>query len=59
MENLNELGITHATSDKRITLAEAEEILSERQIEHNQILKVQYENIKLTIPLTQYENYIK
>lgn len=54
----NELGIKHATSDKRITLAEAEDILLEREIPYHEILKVKYEDKQLEIPLTNYENYI-
>ena len=54
----NELGIKHATSDKRITVAEAENILLDREIPYSEILKVKYEDIEIEIPLSEYENYI-
>lgn len=54
----NELGIKHATSEKRITIAEAQEILVERKIDFHEILKVKYEHIELEIPFNEYENYI-
>lgn len=59
MTEESELGIKHATSDKRITIAEAEEILNDRNISHEEILKVKYEDIELEIPLNEYDNYIK
>lgn len=54
----NELGISHATSDKRITIIEAEDILLNRGIEYDEILKVKYEDLEIEIPLNEYENYI-
>ena len=54
----DELGITHATSEKRITIDEAEEILINRQVEFKEVLKVKYEFVDLEIPLKDYENYI-
>ena len=54
----DELGISHATSDKRITIAEAEDILLDREIEYKEVLKVKYEFVELEIPLEEYENYI-
>ena len=54
----NELGISHATSDKKITIAEAEDILIEREIPYHEILKVKYEDIQIEVPLNEYENYI-
>lgn len=54
----NELGIEHATSDKRITIVEAEDILLERKIPYTEILKVKYEDIQLEVPLKEYKNYI-
>lgn len=59
MTEENTLGIKHATSEKRITIADAEEILNNRNISYEEILKVKYEHIDLEIPLTEYENYIK
>ena len=55
----NNLGIEHATSDKRITLAESEEILKEREIEYDEILKVKYEDHEIQIPLKEYKTFIK
>lgn len=55
----DELGITYATSDKRITIAEAEEILIDRQIQFKEILKVKYEFQELEIPVNEYEKYIQ
>ena len=54
----DELGISHATSDKRITIVEATDILLDREIEYEEVLKVKYEFIELEIPLTNLENYI-
>ena len=54
----NELGIQHATSEKRITIAEAEDILIDRKVEFVEVLKVKYEDIEIEIPLSEYENYI-
>lgn len=54
----NDLGITHSTSEKRISIAEAEEILIGREIEYEEILKVKYEFVELEIPLSDFENYI-
>ena len=54
----DDLGITYATSEKRITIAEAEEILTDREVEFKEVLKVKYETVDLEIPLTEFENYI-
>ena len=54
----NELGTKYATSEKRISIAEAEDILVEREIEYAEILKVKYEFVELEIPLNDFENYI-
>lgn len=54
----DELGISYATSDKRITIDEAEEILIDREIEFKEVLKVKYEFIDLETPLEEFENYI-
>ena len=56
--NEDELGISYATSDKRITIAEAENILLDRDIHYKEVLKVKYEFIELEIPLSNLENYI-
>lgn len=54
----DELGISYATSEKRITIAEAEDILLDRKIEYKEVLKVKYEFIEIEIPLKDFENYI-
>jgi len=54
----DDLGISHATSDKRITISEAEDILLDRKIEFKEVLKVKYEFVELEIPLNEFENYI-
>lgn len=54
----NELGITHSTSDKRISIAEAEDILLDRKIEYEEVLKVKYEFVELEIPLKDFENHL-
>lgn len=54
----NGLGITHATSHKRITINEAEEILTDQSIEYEEILKVKYEDITLEMPLDEFRKYM-
>ena len=53
-----DLGISYATSEKRITILEAEDILTDREIEWKEVLKVKYEFIDLEIPLKDFEKYI-
>ena len=55
----DELGIARATSDKRITIAEAEDILIDREIFYKEVLKVKIEYIELEIPLNDLENFIQ
>ena len=57
--NQDELGISYATSEKRITIEEADGILKDRDIEFDEILKVKYEDIELEIPLYDLQSYIK
>lgn len=54
----DDLGITHSTSEKRITIAEAEDILLDREIEFKEVLRVKYEHVDLEVPLKDFENYI-
>lgn len=54
----DDLGISHATSEKRITIDEAQDILTERQIEFKEVLKVKYEFVELDLPLEVFENNI-
>ena len=55
----DELGISHETKkdNVRITIAEAEEILKNRNIDFEEVLKVKFEDILLEIPLNEYEKY--
>lgn len=55
---LNDLGIEYATSEKRITIDEAKDILIDRGVQYQEILKVKYEYIELDIPLNKLEEYI-
>lgn len=54
----NDLGIKYATSDKRITIVEAEKILSNRQVDFEEVLKVKYEYLDITLPIEELEKYI-
>lgn len=54
----NELGITHATSEKRISIDEAKDILINRKIEFEEILKVKYEFVELEVPLNNFEDFL-
>ena len=54
----DDLGITYATSDKRITIDEAQDILLDRQVECKEVLKVKYEFVELELPLETFEKYI-
>ena len=49
----------YATSEKRISLDEAEDILKERNISFEQIFKVQYERHTIELKSAEFENYIK
>ena len=49
----------YATSEKRISLDEAEEILQSRNIAFEQIFKVQYERHTIYIESETYEHFIK
>lgn len=51
------LGIARATSNKKITQAEARDILIDREILYKEILKVKIEYIELEIPLDELEKY--
>jgi len=52
------LGISYATSEKRITISEAENILLDRDIHYKEVLKVKYEYIEMEIPLYDLESYL-
>ena len=53
-----ELGKEFATSEKRISLDEAETILNEREIDFSELLKVKYEVINVTMEVEEFKNYI-
>lgn len=54
----DELGIELATSPKRITLNEAKEILNQRNLEYDEVLRVKYEYVNVKIPTEEFKNYI-
>jgi len=54
----HELGLSYDTSEKRITIKEAEEILFNRSIEFKEVLKVKYEYINIILPLEIFKKYI-
>ena len=54
--NKEELGITYATHYKKLKLSEASEILKQRDLEHDKILKVEYEFLHLELDLKTFEN---
>ena len=54
----DDLGISYATSDKRITIDEATDILLDREIEHKEVLKVKYEFVELEVPLSNFKDYL-
>ena len=56
--DLDDLGISYATSDKRITIIESENILADREIDFKEVLKVKYEFIEMEIPLHDLESYL-
>ena len=54
--NKEDLGITYATHQKKLKLSEASEILKQRDLEHDKILKVEYEFLHLELDLNTFEN---
>lgn len=56
----DELGIAYTTKKDNIrtTIAEAEDILLNREIPYKEVLKVKFEDVDLEIPLKELENYI-
>ncbi len=58
-DDQQQLGKTFATSEKRITLLEASDILKNRGIHYSEILKVKYEFIELHMPLDILEKHIQ
>ena len=53
------LGKEYATSDKRISLAEAESILLDRNIIFKEVLKVKYEYITLSLSTDQINEHLQ
>lgn len=53
------LGKEYATSEKRISLQEAAEILNDREIEYKEIMKVKYEYITLKMSTESIGQYIQ
>ena len=52
-----ELGLSYATAEKRITIKDAEKILLDRDIDYKEILKVKYERITIILPLNDFIDY--
>lgn len=55
----DELGKEYATSEKRISLDEAEFLLINREVEFKELLKVKYEVIEIELTVEQFKKYIK
>ena len=53
-----ELGKEFATSEKRISLDEAETLLNHREVEFKELLKVKYEVIEIELTVEEFRNYI-
>lgn len=54
----DELGKEFATSEKRISLDEAESLLNHREVEFKELLKVKYEVIEIELTVEEFKNYI-
>lgn len=54
----DELGKEYATSEKRISLEEAESLLNHREVEFKELLKVKYEVIEIELSIEQFKKYI-
>ena len=54
----DELGKEYATSEKRISLDEAESLLNHREVEFKELLKVKYEVIDIELTVEEFKNYI-
>ena len=58
MEN-DELGITYeSTNEKRLSMSEAEQLLKDRGIDFQEVLKVRYEDVEIEIPIHDLNSYI-
>lgn len=56
--NDDELGQAYATSDKRITIAESEQLLQDREILFKEVLKTKYEYRHIEIDVDDFEKSI-
>ena len=54
----DELGKEYATSEKRISLEEAESLLNHREVEFKELLKVKYEVIEIELTVEEFKKYI-
>lgn len=54
----DELGKEFATSEKRISLDEAESLLNHREVEFKELLKVKYEVIEIELSVEEFKKYI-
>lgn len=59
MNEVEQLLKTYATSDKRISLKEAELILQAQEIPFKEILKVQFQKVDIEIPTHEFLSYVK
>ena len=54
----DELGKEFATSEKRISLEEAESLLNHREVEFKELLKVKYEVIEIELSIEEFKKFI-
>ena len=54
----DELGKEYATSEKRISLEEAESLLNHREVEFKELLKVKYEVIEIELSIEEFKKFI-
>ena len=54
----DELGKEFATSEKRISLEEAESLLNHREVEFKELLKVKYEVIEIELTVEEFKKFI-
>ena len=54
----DELGKEYATSEKRISLEEAESLLNHREVEFKELLKVKYEVIEIELTVEEFKKFI-
>ena len=55
----DELGISYeSTNEKRLSMLEAEQLLKDRGIDFQEVLKVRYEDVEIEIPIHDLNSYI-